>query len=244
MQYSNKDDPTISALGNPLRQSFGQHWPSLHIRLQKTSSSFILSSQSEKYGARKHLASLLTSTFGVVTKLGQINGEMVAGIFQEEIYPIIGKLFSHILPQIEYSTGKCAKPSDTNLAVLSSILGCIKIMFLPGEGAIMLASIMPSAGSMILPLLSDDSEIGETAMEIIKLFLAINCDCLWRSLLSISGNALPKKPNIFRTSLSTQLICDTIEAQIEKPSSLLRKRATTLVSFVNDLPEQPLLWCE
>jgi len=221
IECSNKDDPTISALGNPLRESFSQHWPSLRIRLQKTSSSFILSSQSEKYGARKHLASLLASTFGVVRKLGQINGEMVASVFQEDIYPIMGKLLSHILPQVEYSIDKCAQSSDTNSTILSSILDCLKIMFSPGEGAIILANIMPSAGSMILPLLAKNSKIGETAMEIIKLFLAIDCDCLWRSLLSISGNALPKKPNIFRTtSLQTQIVCDAHEAQSEKPGSL------------------------
>ncbi len=237
-----EDDPIVTELGNPLSQSVSEYWPTLRIRFQTTTSSYIRSSSDDQIGAKRHLASLLSSILDVIATMGKLSGEMVASRFQDDIYPSIGKLFTHLLPEI-HSSGAPMIFSNTDEIVLRSVLDALSDIFTSKEGKTLLGDIIPSAGSMILPLLSQDSSLGESAMNLMKLFLSIDSDCMWRSLLSLSDRDFPVCPLQFEFNSSE---CKYHERDWAIPSKesnhpLLRERANALMSFADALPEQPLL---
>ena len=87
---------------------------------------------------------------------------------------------------------------------------------------------------MILPFISYEDPIGATAMDTMKAMLRIDCDALWRTLLSTSGRGLPPNP------YDEMLLPKETGFVVREASvlSLLQIRAQELLNFADALPEQ------
>lgn len=86
---------------------------------------------------------------------------------------------------------------------------------------------------MVLPLLSQDGEIGDATVDLVKTFLRIDCDCLWRALLSLSGCDFPARPVLPHVARKPH--------QHQVLDTMMAGRAKLLMDFVEELPEQPLV---
>ena len=88
-----------------------------------------------------------------------------------------------------------------------------------------------ATGTIILGLLAQDDEIGQAVVDALKAILRTDCDCLWRALLSLSGEGLPVRPIL---PIPTDIVVSHCQ------DTIIAKRAKHLISFVEGLPEQAL----
>ena len=120
----------------------------------------------------------------------------------------------------------------SNDLILISTLSCIENIFSSSKLGVRLSHLIPVAGTIILPLLSDENEVGEIALKILKCLLSVDCDSLWRPLLKLSGIGLSKEPLVKSEEHRNH------ESVVIAEHSLLRSRALDLILYVRNLPEQ------
>ena len=204
----------------------------------------------------RHISLLLSNLMKIISKVAVSSGDFFGSRFQDA-WPTIVKLLTHctevkVSNKFKSSTKtiggtldritfeKIANPSgDKNSAleknndlILISTLSCIESVFSSSKLGMRLSHLLPVAGTIILPLLSDENEVGEIALKSLKCLLSIDCDFLWRSLLKLSGIGLSPRPLV---QSEAQRNCKSV---IIAEQSLLQSRALDLISYVRNLPEQ------
>jgi len=170
----------------------------------------------------------LASILEVVSDLSGLCGDFIADKFSNGMWPQISQLLNYFLQQTKANPVTTVLPGDSEL--LLSILSCMNAMYSSKSCGKMLSNTTSIAGTIMLPFLSHDNEIGEYAMKTIQSILLIDNDCLSRALLSLSGSEIPQRP----------ILPHPNRANAQKLDPLLAKRSKDLIAFIESLPEQPL----
>ena len=239
--------------GNAIYRQISDSWPAIQSRLEALSNEFCDSQRSTSLLLRVSNALptpysssnllFLSTLFDLVGAMAYSSGSFMWGRLEGEVWPLCACILETRLQERRTSssviTDEKAPVSDKN-KLLRSLLSLYTKVFRNPELAERAASSIPTIGTMILPFISDEDPIGETAMETMKAMLCIDCDVLWRSLLSTSGRGLPSNP--YDESEIPQRQESEVVVQEASQGSLLQKRAQELLDFANALPEQNIEW--
>lgn len=117
--------------------------------------------------------------------------------------------------------------------LLFSILDFLSRIYGERKCGLGLSSLIPVAGTLVLPFLATEGELHARAMKALKTMMLIDCDALWRPLLQLSHRPLPPSP--FGLQRSIVVVEDRYEC-----STPLELGAEELIGFVESLPEQSI----
>ena len=219
-------------------QSIHKYWPSVQIRFESTTTLFMKSLEVNSDVATRHVASMLSRILDVIASISDVCGDFIVDKFLSGIWPYLTRIFVHLLPKIEHTDKNPKFPassfSNIELVLLTSMLNCIKSIY-SSKDSVALSESVSTVGIMILPLLSQQNDIGKVTMDVMETLLQLDCDCLWRALHSASGKAFKTRHLLGRQSLGTKI------HDSQSLDKTLAYRANTLIAFINALPEQRLL---
>lgn len=234
---------------NPLLPAISELWPTIIRRLRAASVSYASSTRNfvnslpirhimakdQNFGAAQATVEALISKYlEIISDLCTLSDGFFADRFENDVYPVIAQLLQSI------ERGNCLleeHPSKRHVLLLS-VLDCLRHTFESNCGR-ELVSLIPTCGSMLFPLLSDD-HIGDAIVETIKVVLKIDCGSLWRGLHILSGRSSPQNPLLCRTIAPT---CDLVirsEEGCDKDVPRQKQNAEKLLDFIDSLEEQPL----
>lgn len=244
-----EDKETGEHPGNAIYRQISDSWPAIQSRLEALSNEFCDSQRSTGLLLRVSNAlpppysssnlTFLSTLFDLVGAMAFSSGSFMWGRLEGEVWPLCARILETRLKE-RYTTSSVianekATLSDKN-KLLRSLFSLYTKVFRNPELAERAACSIPTIGTMIMPFISDEDPIGNTAMETMKAMLCIDCDALWRSLLSTSGRGLPPNPY---DEIPQGMGIGTV---VQEESSLLQKRAQELLDFANALPEQNIEW--
>lgn len=218
-------------------QSVSKHWPTLEIRFQRAVVDFTRHAcEKHESTPKRHSGALLSGLLDIIKCLNIMCGDFIACRFNSSIWPQMSKILTFLLPP---NHDKIAPTySETDSSILISLLSCISQTFSAVTCGRVLANIAPVIGTILLPFLSCGGKIGEAAMCAIQEILRIDCDCLWRPLLSLSRSKFPERP-LLQIAQQHGPKCTELSLQ-GRDSRLLTERLDYLLVFVHSLPEQQL----
>lgn len=234
---------------NPLLPAIAELWPTIIRRLRAASSAHVSSRRkSRQYPPIRHamakdqdktlsqisLEALISKCLEIISQLCILSDSFFSDRFKNDVYPILARLLE------SDERGNFLLEDDRHShdakrhTLLLSILLCLKNTFESSCGR-ELACLIPSCGSMIFPMLSDE-HIGGATVETIKAMLRIDSDALWRGLHKSSGRSFPRNPlqliPHFPSSSSTQ------SGSISGFDNATKQNADKLLFFIDTLPEQ------
>jgi hypothetical protein len=206
----------------------------------------------------------LSKLFELVAVMTVCADDFMASRFREDVWPCILQVLGSFVPSRQGLLSTVPKSSPSPLAAsrpgnqkrvvhiqklsaseLGLALGaiqCLARVFGHRPSGLVLAGLIPSAGSMLFPFLdnSDDDDTHKTleaiCMTALKNMVLIDCDALWRPLMDLSFRGLPPCP------LGVLAANENVKEQalVGSPDSVLANKASELVVFIEALPEQNL----
>jgi len=247
------------AANSPLFRAIAEFWPPILARLRSTSTSLgsanrlsrselsvrnlMAADQAQGYSSQAGLEVLMSKLLSIISELCLSSDGFFADRFQNNAYPILATLMSDLLPTLSNSRSHPHQPSTSSeqkQPLLLTLLHCFKCAF-ESDCRYSLASLIPSAGAMLLPLLAFQGIIGEEATNALKAMILVDSDILWRELHMLSGKPFPCNP-LFTSSASTSTTTVTVSNNYARRSSdlILSQQAAELLEFIECLPEQEL----
>ena len=276
-QRNNQDGEEASVVGNALFMSISSIWPSIHQQLKIISQQFrakdseaaarmliLAASQPQNRGHEKVYIAGLFELIGCVC---EVSGDFMTSRFQSDVWPIIAELIGHeIMLRDRRARGQNKRMSAARKAIAGAnycentssvieMLRCITQCFQPKVLGSGLVGMVSSMGTLILPLLADDGEVGDAAEGVVRALLILDSDALWRSLVDISGGHAIIQPRMYKSRSSMPLLRSTTpcvdsnstfstgtlvpqEDHKTVSSRSLTTRATRLLGFADGLDEQ------
>jgi hypothetical protein len=244
---------------NPFLPSVAEHWPSVLARLKETSSKLrskkmlslaelsirhMMAADQEKSPSDASLIVLLSKLLEIVTELCVISDGFFAGRFQNDVYPILAKIMGDTIPsEMDHArTNSSLRPSlSTNRrSALNTVLTCLKVVY-RSSCKEALAGLIPSCGTILLPLLAHEGDIGEDVVDALKAMLAVDSDVLCSQLNNLSGNKNPRQPlDPVHSGSHRQENCTTVTTNSllkfsRESSAIMAKRASLLLEFIEQL---------
>jgi hypothetical protein len=242
---------------------------SSNVRVSRGTSLLVLQPSSQRYatslptniGEQRVFLSKLFELVGVMTVCAD---DFMASRFRQDVWPCIVQVLGSFAtsrqgllstePQSFPSPVAVSRPvnqkrvfhaqklSASELGLALGIIQCLARVFGHRPSGLVLAGLIPSAGSMLFPFLesSDDDGTHEAletiCMTALRNMVLIDCDALLRPLLDLSARGLPPYP------LGVLAATENAKEQAlgRSPDSVLVKRANELVDFIEALPEQKL----
>lgn len=212
-ERNNQDGEEASVVGNALFMSISSIWPSIHQQLKIISQQFrakdseaaarmliLAASQPQDRGHEKVYIAGLFELIGCVCEL---SGDFMTSRFESDVWPIIAELIGHeIMLRERRARGQSKRISSSRRAIeganhcentlsIIAMLRCIAQCFQPKVLGSGLVGLVSSMGTLILPLLADDGEVGDVAEGVVRALLILDSDALWRSFVDISaGHAI------------------------------------------------------
>ena len=217
-----------SDVGNPLLESVSKYWHPLQTRFQSTCASLCLRNENEP--ARMHLVMLLSSLLEIISTLSELCDGFMCQRFQSSIFPHMSKIYQIFVGHIDNTKVSLSLYSKEDRKLLAPMLKCTQRVF-SAEGSD-LCQMVPIVGSIILPFISVEGDIGESAMLAMKALLAIDSDCMWRALLNGSGSEFPQR---------SLLPLETPPKSKVGIKSNFSKSCLKLIEFVDTLPEHSII---
>ena len=254
--------------------SISNVWPSIVERLKMTSqelrakdckSSMLVMSESQRDTALLEDEVFVAKLFELVTCMCQISGDFMVSRFEHDVWPIFAQLIGHEvmlreqhqsrerlrLPKnmsatrraIAGAPGASSLPKRRQRALLA-LLDCTSRCFGSKDLGVGLTGLVSRVGTVILPLLADEGEVGDAAAVAVQALLAIDSDALWRPLLVLSGGHVP--PRLLKSTRVGKVSDDRgrsvvlAKAGVMNDSTLV-KRAKELMQYADDLPEQVIV---
>ena len=179
-----------------------------------------------------HLSILLSSLLNIISTLSELCEGFISERFQSTIFPYMSKLFESFLCEDKRKNlGRISLYSKEDEHILKSLLVCINRVFSTTGNE--LAAMVSIVGSIILPFVGLDGDVGDTAMEAMKALVKVDSDCLWRALLRASGINIPSRH---------LLPINNCNINIRTTQTHMEKRCLQIVRFVKDLPEPNILY--
>ena len=252
---------------NPIFRAIAEFWPSIIARLRSVSASLatvnrlsrselslrnvMATDQVQKYHSQAGLEVLMPRLLLVVSELCLSSDGFFADRFENDAYPIIATQMTDLLSTC-FDNGdhphQLLPFAEDKQRLLLSILHCFKCTFESGCRNC-LVGIIPSAGAMIIPLLSFRGPTGEGATNALKAMAMVDSDALWRELHNLSGNPFPSNPIVISASkssvnhfwpCSTKTVALSNNTRRRGHDLILSKKALELMEFIKCIPEQEL----
>ncbi|KAL7531629.1 hypothetical protein ACHAXR_009215 [Thalassiosira sp. AJA248-18] len=246
---------------NPLLPAIAEFWPTIIARLRSALASLVsvnrlsrsdlsirhmMATDQEQGPSRASLEVLISKLIMIISEFCISSDGFFVDRFENDMYPILAKLMQDILPRDRKNMGFACPPTSLaqqNHSLVLPILHCFKCTFESscGDG---LAVLIPSAGTMLFPLLSFDGPIGDGAMAAVKAMLAVDCDALWRGLLALSGKSFPCNPitksDLRSKSVTAVTVSVACSHRMKDYDHTLSQKACELLDFIEGLHEQPV----
>jgi hypothetical protein len=184
---------------------------------------------------------LILKCLEIISQLCILSDGFFSDRFENDVYPIFAKLLeSDERGNILLEDGRHSHHGQKRHSLLVSVLLCLKHTFESSCGRD-LSDLIPSCGSMIFPLLSDD-HVCDAAVETIKAMLRIDSDALWRGLHTLSGRSFPRNPFHISPPCSSELVSQRGgKREFDKGAYIAtRENAEKLLGFIDKLPEQQI----
>lgn len=201
----------------------------------------------------------LSKLLDLVSVMAQCSGDFMASRFKNDVFPAISPLLGSFVGdqtkseardnmsmhytgyyvRHERSTAVTSR-QQSEVSLIVSMLRCLYEVFQPYACNRSLAGLIPAVGTLVLPFLDEESEIGEACEDVVKAMARIDCDALWRPLVQLSGRSFPP-PRHWKKSANCDILTNSqSQSSLDRDSILLVSRAQRLVDFIDSLPEQPL----
>mmetsp|Transcript_11928 Transcript_11928/g.24016 ORF Transcript_11928/g.24016 Transcript_11928/m.24016 type:complete len:1379 (-) Transcript_11928:50-4186(-) len=240
---------------NPLLPAIAELWPTIIRRLRAASSAHISSRRRSRHRlpirhamakdqdqskSQTSLEALISKCLEIISQLCTLSDGFFSNRFENDVYPILARLLeSDDRGNILLEDGRHSHYTKRH-SLLLSVLVCLKHTFESSCGRD-LAGLIPSCGSMIFPMLSDDNVSG-AAVETIKAMLKVDSDALWRGLHKLSGRSFPRNPLRVVPPCSTEFVSPSgSKLGFDKDVCMTTKQnAERLLDFLDTLPEQHL----
>jgi hypothetical protein len=240
---------------NPLLPAIAELWPTIIRRLRAASSAHISSRRRSRHHlpirhamakdqdqskSQTSLEALISKCLEITSQLCTLSDGFFSNRFENDVYPILARLLeSDERGNILLEDGRHSHYAKRH-ALLLSVLVCLKHTFESSCGRD-LAGLIPSCGSMIFPMLSDD-HVGDAAVETIKAMLKVDSDALWRGLHKLSGRSFPRNPLRVVPPCSTELVSPGgSKLGFDKDvCETTKQNAERLLDFIDTLSEQHL----
>ena len=199
-------------------------------------------SDSDKLGAvTTHFINLLY----LVSALCKEGVDFMGSRFKDDVWPILAMTLRNQLKWLSLqqkdnrTINRHILPSvadKTRNKSTEAVLKCLSQSISVSEFGVCIADLFVAIGTAALPFFSDDGEVGDAAVLLVKSILRIDCDCLWGKLCTLAGRPL--------SPLSIH-IPNAVPAQSDysmniKNSNLVSRRANEMVLFIEELDEQIL----
>jgi hypothetical protein len=242
---------------NPLLPAIAELWPTIIRRLRAASSAHIhissrrkskhnppirhsMAKDQDQSISHASVEALISKCLEIISQLCTLSDGFFSDRFENDVYPILAKLLmSDESGNLLFEDGKHSH-GPKHHSLLLSVLLCLKHSFESSCGRD-LAGLIPSCGSMILPLLSDD-HVGDSAVDTIKAMLKIDSNALWRGLHKLSGFPFPRNPLQTKPPCSSELGSPRCSKRGFDVGVCIttRHNAAKLLDFIEKLPEQQL----
>jgi hypothetical protein len=183
-------------------------------------------------------------------------GEFMADRFKNEVWPVLSQQLGSFVERQARSEGlleddkiRARKPlleyrcgvgphrqlrHDSEKSLIQAIMDCLQRVFGQHDCGRSLSVLVPLAGIVVLPFLDDDDEVTSATFQALQRMAAIDSDALWRPLLHLMGQSIPRRPLKPHNTLSIK------NDPKELPSHPLALKARELLDFIESLPEQAL----
>ena len=251
---------------NPLLPAIADFWPSIVARLRSASTSLaslnrlsrsnlvsirhaMATDQEKGTPSRTCLEVLLSELLQIVSEFCRSSDGFFADRFENDAYPVIAKLMHDFLPRdsncLRSTVDRQLSPlfAEQKHSLLLSIIRCLECTF-KSSCRYDLAGLIPSAGEMLFPFLVHGRYIGEATMAAVKAMLAVDSDALWRKLHTLSRRPFPSnpinKPVVDGITEVSKVTNSSHHAKTNECGHILSCKATELLDFIEDLPEQSL----
>ena len=241
---------------NPLLPAIAELWPTIIRRLRAASSAHISARRKSKQHlpirhvmakdqdqniSQASVETLISKCLEIISQLCILSDGFFSDRFENDVYPIFAKLLeSDERGNILLEDGRHSHHGQKRHSLLVSVLLCLKHTFESSCGRD-LSDLIPSCGSMIFPLLSDD-HVCDAAVETIKAMLRIDSDALWRGLHTLSGRSFPRNPFHISPPCSSELVSQRGgKREFDKGACIAtRENAEKLLGFIDKLSEQQI----
>ena len=251
---------------NPLLPAIAEHWSSISGRLQSTSSQLhsnktmsrselsirhMMAKDQVESLSEASLIVLLSKLLEIVSELCFISDGFFTDRFESNVFPILAILLGDSIPAEMNSLLKNEPQSssfwESRRTVLGPVLQCIKSVF-RSSCKDALAGLISSIGTILLPLLSCEGDLGDSVVDVLKALAEVDCDNLWRPIHKLSREPFPINPLGHIGNLNSEpYVGSTVVCCVKPPmkfrtdsSKIMAQRATNLLEFMRQLPEQDI----
>lgn len=242
---------------------------SSNVRVSRGTSLLVVQPSSQRYATSLptnigEQRVFLSKLFELVAVMTVCADDFMASRFRQDVWPCIVQVLGSFatsrqgllstepqsfpspiavsLPVNQKCVVRAQKLSASELGLALGIIQCLARVFGHRPSGLVLAGLIPLAGSMLFPFLesSDDDDTQKTleaiCMTALKNMVLIDSDALWRSLMDLSARGLPPSP------LGVLAATKNVKEQAlgGTPDSVLAKKANELIGFIEALPEQNL----
>ena len=237
---------------NPLLPAISELWPTIIRRLRAASVSYASSTRNfenslpirhmmakdqNSGAAQATVEALISKYLEIISELCTLSDGFFSDRFENDVYPVIAQLLQSS-ERRNCLLEDCRQSHTSKRHVLFvSVLDCLRHTFESNCGS-ELVSLIPTCGSMLFPLLSDD-QISDAIVETIKVMLKIDCGALWRGLHKLSGRSSPQNSLCRTIAPSCDLVIRSKEG-LDKDVLRQKQNAERLLDFIDSLEEQPL----
>jgi len=211
----------------------------------------------------------IAELFELIGCICELSGDFMTSRFEQDVWPIFAELIGHEVMLRERrrigdsgnkkmsATRKaiaCANHCENTMSdddrkqqmALLAMLRCTSQSLHPRVIGAGLIGLVPQVGTLILPLLSCEGQVGDASEEVVKALLILDCDALWRPLLDLCGGRVQPRPYKSRSKLSGTPRDDNnacsaaaiVTTDRKTANSSLMRRAMALSKFANTLDEQ------
>jgi len=216
-----------SDLMNPLLVSVSYFWPNIELNLRsfvnkflRERSNVVYTLNEDRHLPQKQLREDINNTLQLVVVCCDLSGDFMAERFKTGAWPEIHKLLAYYintkqdLPKPKHTLRDCNMMDPSLLhQVISDILTFLEELFSMEHFAYLLHDIIPVLGTFLSTLWGDNSDLGNKSFTLTKALLKLDCDTLWRPLTTLASRS---------------------------GNDLLHDRATSLIIFIDTLPEQSI----
>jgi len=244
---------------NPLLPAIAEYWPSISVRLKETSSKLhskkflsraelsirhMMAADQDKRPSDASLIVLLSKLLEMVSELCTISDGFFAHRYESDVYPILATILGDSIP-VELNTSDKIKPqvaSQKKNSAIDPVLQCIKLVY-QSSCKDALASLIPSCGTILLPLLAHKAKLGDEVMGVLKVMLRVDHTSLQIPIQKLSGKQFTS--NALDQCVGSKEIGDDCIV-IKKPpfkskqvcTIVMARRAQELLDFIDELPIQ------
>lgn len=188
----------------------------------------------------------LAKLFELVAGMAEASDDFMARRFRDVVWPCICGLMTYFLkrpdPKLSAHTSSFA---ESEIDLLCSMISCCARMFRHQPTGEVLSGLIPAIGGVFIPFLGDENQrVADLCMDSLQAMLCIDSDALRRPLFELAGYSFRPCPLIVQSDRETGGTVSTIQRNkaVDAANSAAEKAAQLLIDFMENLPEQPLVF--